>query len=147
MTDDDAIQTAMTKYEVPAAFPNFLYALPAIYVAKSDGTISIKEACSVMWNSLMLGLVANVGPEKNAFSEFAKNKVLQFQGTVNLDDFDVLANAINALLATQPPEKASMIRQSIHETCTKVAAASGPMFRDKVLPEERAMLKKIFNEV
>jgi len=146
MMNDDAIQAAMEKYEVPPAYPNFLYALPAMYVAKSDGQISVKEACSVMWNSLMLGLVTQ-GPEQKAFSDFAKNKILQFQGKTNLEDFDILADAINALLATQPPEKATMIRQSIQEMCTKVAKTSGPLFREKVLPEERAMLDKIFAQI
>jgi hypothetical protein len=141
---DDAIQAAVQRFEIPPEHETFMFCLPAFYVAKADGSISLKEAMSIAFNSLMLGLVKPHGDEKKAFQAFAKDKLLQFQGKRSLDDFDVLAEAINAKLAQYPADAANDIRKSIQETCVKVAKASGPMFRDKVLPEERHMLDKIF---
>jgi len=141
---DEVVRAAMERFEVPAEHETFLFCLPAFYVAKSDGKISLKEAMSIIWNSVMLGLVKPRGEEKKAFDAFVKDKLFQFQGKRNLEDYDVLAEAINAKLREYPAEAAAGIRQSIRETCIKVAEASGPMFRDKVLPEERHMLDKIF---
>ena len=141
---DDVVKAAMARFEVPLEHETFLFCLPAFYVAKSDGRISLKEAMSIIWNSVMLGLVKPRGEEKKAFDAFVKDKLFQFQGKRNLEDYDLLAEAINAKLQQFPAEAAAGIRQSIRQTCTKVAEASGPMFRDKVLPEERQMLDKIF---
>ena len=140
----DAVTAAMERFEVPAGYATFLFCLPPFYVAKADGSISIKEAMSIGWNSVMSGLVPPSGPEKRAFDAFLKDKLLQFQGKRNLDDFDVLGDAINAKLSEYPAAEAERIRNTIRDTCVKVAKASGPLFREKVLPEERHMLDKIF---
>ena len=140
----DAVTAAMERFEVPAGYPTFLFCLPPFYVAKADGSVSIKEAISIGWNSVMSGLIAPSGPEKKAFDAFFKDKLLQFQGKRNLDDFDVLGDAINAKLSEYPAAEAERIRKTIRDTCVKVAKASGPLFREKVLPEERHMLDKIF---
>jgi len=141
---DDVIQAAMERFEVPAERETFLFCLPAFYVAKSDGKISVKEAMSIAWNALMQGLVKPRGDEKKDFDAFLKDKLLQFQGKRNLEDYDILAEAINAKLLQYPADVAAGIRRAIRDTCVKVAEASGPMFREKVLPEERQMLDKIF---
>ena len=83
----------MERFEVPAEHETFLFCLPAFYVAKSDGKISVKEAMSIAWNSLMLGLVKPRGEEKKAFDAFFKDKLFQFQGKRNLEDYDLLAEA------------------------------------------------------
>jgi len=142
-----AIQAAIERFEVPSDYPHFLFCLPLYYVAKSDGSISFKEAFSMTWNALMSGLVRQAKAEKNAYVKFANNQILKFQGKSNLGDFDILANAICALLSQYPPHEAEQIRNRIRDTCTKVAQASGPMFREKILPEERQMLDKIFSSV
>ena len=140
----ERIRVAMDRFEVPQGREKFLFCLPAMYVAKADGKISFKEAMSVIWNSLMLGLVKPQGDEKTAFDAFVKSKILTFQGKSDLSDFVMLADAINDLLDTYGPSEAQEIRKAIHGTCTKVAEASGPMFRDKVSAEERDMLDRIF---
>ena len=140
---NDPIAEAMEKYEIPSGHPNFLFSLPPFYVAKSDGKVSIKEAMSIVWNCLLLGLVDRQGEEKKAFDTFVMNKLHQFQGKANLDDFDIVANAINARLEQHPADEAEKIREKIGTACQKVAEASGPLFRDKVLPDERQMLEKI----
>lgn len=143
----DPIQAAMERFEIPREHESFLFCIPPFYVAKADGKISIKEAMSIAWNSLMLGLVKPQGPEKSAFDRFARDKLFQFQGKRNLDDYQILADAINAKLAQYPQEMAMDIRRTIRQTCEKVAEASGPLFRDKVSPEEREMLDRIFASI
>jgi hypothetical protein len=44
-------------------------------------------------------------------------------------------------------DHAARIRESIKALCVKVAKASGPLFRDHVSAEERAMLEKIFDKI
>lgn len=143
----EAIAQAMDRFEIPEGHEKFMFCLPAFYVAKADGKVSLKEAMSIIWNSMMLGLIKPSGSEKKAFESFAQAKFLQFQGKRNLDDFRILADAINAKLAEYSEEMVLEIRQTIRQTCEKVAAASGPMFREKVLPEEREMLDEIFASI
>ncbi|MFV1967149.1 MAG: hypothetical protein ACC628_17105 [Pirellulaceae bacterium] len=140
----DPVQTAMERFEVPAGHERFLFCLPLFYVAKADGAIAMKEVVSIAWNSVMQGLVQPGGDEQKAFNAFYKNKTYQFQGKSNLDDFAILADAIDAQLAQYPAAEAQKIRDSIRAACTNVAQSSGPLFRDKVSAEERQMLDKIF---
>ncbi|MFC1734612.1 hypothetical protein ACFL1X_00740 [Candidatus Hydrogenedentota bacterium] len=143
----DAVAIAMERFEIPAGYENFLFCLPGFYVAKSDGSISVKETMSIVYNSFVSGLVASRGEEKKAFDAFAKNKLLQFQGKSNLDDLGVVVNAINERLAAYPESESQKIRADIRKTCEKVAQTSGPLFREKVLPEEHAMLERIFSKI
>ena len=140
----DSIKEAMERFEVPSGHENLLFCLPAFYVAKADGKISMKEAFSIVWNSVTTGLIKPRGDEKKAFDGFVQRKLLHFQSKTSLDDFGILADAINAKLAQYPADAAQSIRDTIHDTCTKVAKSSGPLFREKVSPEERQMLDKIF---
>jgi len=144
---EDPIQQAMDRYGVPAGHAKFLFVLPPFYVAKADGKVSLKEAMSIVWNSLRSGLVGVQGEEKKAFDLFVQNELLQFQGKSSLDDLEILTRGINARLAQYPSDEAPRIREQIHEMCIKVAKASGPLFREKVSAEERQMLDRIFAEI
>lgn len=144
---NDPVKQALDRFEVPSEYVDFLFLLPPLYVAKADGKISIKETLSIVYNSLALGLVTSQGEEKKAFQTFLQNKVLQFQGKSNLEDLDIVAAAINARLEQFPSDKAQKVRKIIYETCIKVAKASGPLFREKVSPEEREMLDEIFQKI
>jgi hypothetical protein len=141
------VAVAMDRFEVPAGYENFLFCLPGFYVAKSDGSISVKETLSLIVNTVTLGLVTNRGEEKKTFDAFAKAKLLQFQGKQNLEDLGIVVAAINARLAEYPESEAQRIRAGIRTTCEKIANASGPLFKEKILPEEQAMLEKIFSAI
>lgn len=134
----------MDRFEVPYGREKFLFSRPALYVAKADGKISIREALSVSWYSLQLGLVDARGDEKPVFDTFVKNTMQMLQRKSNLSDLAMLADAINDLLDTYDPSEARKVRQAIHQACTKAAEASGPMFRDNVSDAEREMLDRIF---
>ena len=56
-------------------------------------------------------------------------------------------NAINEKLEEYPEAERERIRKRIHELCIKVAKSSGPLFKDKILPEERKMLDRIFQDI
>ncbi len=140
----ERIRAAMDRFEVPYGRETFLFSLPALYVAKADGKISIREMKSVAWYSLTLGLVDAKTDEKLVFETFIKNKMNMFQGKSNLSDFVVLADAIDDLLDTYGPSEARKIRQAMHQACTKAAKASGPTSGDRVSGPEREMLGRIF---
>ena len=144
---NDPIKQALDRFEIPPEHIDFLFLLPPFYVAKADGKMSIKESMSIAYNSIVLGLVSTQSEEKKAFQTFLKNKLFQFQGKTNLEDLDIVATAINARLEQFPADKAQKIRKLMYETCIKVAEASGPLFRDKVSPEERQMLDKILQNI
>lgn len=143
------IEAALNRYEVPRGYEHFLFILPAFYVAKSDGKISTKETITIIVNSIHFNLVdTHVDKEeKNEFHAFAHNKVLTFMGKTNLGDLDILVNAINSKLEEYPEIEANRIRKKIRELCIAVAKSSGPLFREKILREEREMLDRIFKGI
>ena len=144
MSTTNLSSTALTEYSIPQEHPNFLYMLPALYVGMSDGSLSIKEACSVGFNA---DEVMNISTDGDALGNWLKIVIPQLVADPRLDGIDMVADAINELLATESPRLANQVREGIHSMCTKVAKASGPLFRDKVSTEERAMLDKIFAKI
>jgi len=143
------IDAAMNRYEVPREYEHFLFILPAFYVAKSDGKISTKETISIIMNSIHFNLVDTEvdKDERNEFHAFTHNKILTFMGKTNLGDLDILVNAINEKLEGYPEAEAKRVRKKIRELCIAVAKSSGPLFREKILPEERKMLDRIFQGI
>ena len=129
---NDPVQIAMERFEVPAGHEKFLFCLPLFYVAKADGEIAMKEILSIAERFLFLTPRCNKSLHQRV-------PIFQFQGKSNLDDFAILADAIDAHLAQYPAAEARKIRHSIDEACTNVAKSSGPLFRDKVSAQERQM--------
>lgn len=138
------IQKAMTTFGVPAHRPNFLFLLPAFFVAQADGKIQMKEVMSIGYNSVKLGLVTAQEEGSDDFNLFLEQMVEKFQQKTLLSDLDLLATAINARLATVAPERAQVIRERIYQLCVAVADASGPLLGDKITAEEKEMLQRIF---
>ncbi len=141
---EEIIKKAMYFFEIPPHRTNYLFILPAFYVAKADGKLSMKEAISLRYNAAVLGLISPADQEGSDLEEFMEKKTEQFSEKTNLNDLDLLTRAINARLESYPPDKAQAIRESIYELCMKVADASGPLLGDHISEEEKAMLKKIF---
>ena len=96
---DEIIKKAMDVFGVPAHRPNFLFLLPAFFVAKADGKISMKEIMAIGYNSVKLGLVGIQEQDSEDFNLFLENMVEQFQAKTNSSELNLLANAINARLA------------------------------------------------
>jgi len=143
------IREAIDRYEIPEEYEHFLFILPAFYVAKADGKISAKETISIIRNSVLFNLVGtevNEG-EKQEFYAFAHNRILTFMGKSCLKDLDILTNAVIEKLQEYPEAEEKRIKTRIRELCISVAKSSGPLFREKVGPEERRMLDRIFENI
>lgn len=146
--NNEALTKAMDHFEIPAGNENFLFILPALYVAKSDGKISIKEAMSIAFNAAKLNLTPPQGSAAfKSFQEFLQTKIVLFSVKTNLEDLAILTEGINVLLAQYPDNEERQLRDCIRLLCEKVAQASGPLFREKILAEEQEILDKIFAEV
>lgn len=141
---EELIRKAMQVFEIPPHRTNYLFLLPAFYVAKADGKLSLKEIMSLRYNAAKLGLIGAQDEESNDLEQFMEKKIEQFSETISLTDLDLLAKAINARLAGFTPDKARTIRERIYELCMKVADASGPILGDKISEEEKQMLETIF---
>ncbi len=141
---EEIIKKALQFFEIPPHRSNYLFLLPSFYVAKADGKLSMKETISIRYNAAMLGLIGPQDQGSSDLEEFIEKKIEQFAEKTNLNDLDLLTQAINARLEAYAPDKAQAIRESIYELCMKVADASGPLFGDHISEEERQMLKKIF---
>ncbi|MDZ7265116.1 MAG: hypothetical protein ONB16_11055 [candidate division KSB1 bacterium] len=141
------VQKAMTAFGVPPHRPNFLFLLPAFFVAQADGKIQMKEVMSIGYNSVKLGLVTAQEEGSADFNLFLEQMVERFQQKTMLSDLDLLATAVNARLATVTPERAKVIRERIYQLCVAVADASGPLLGDKITPEEKQMLQRIFQKL
>jgi len=144
----DPVQLAMDRFDVPEGYESFIFAVPALYVAQADGSLSLKESLSMIANTLRSNLVVFRSKEdKKAFQNFLKEKVRGLLQQRSLPDTEILTEAINTLLYQYPLNEAKAIRQAIYDTCVKVAKASGPLFREKVSAEERRMLDSIFIDI
>jgi len=141
---NDIIKKAMQVFEVPSHRSHYLFLLPAFYVAKADGKLSIKETMSLRLNAAKNGLIGPQDEESEDLENFLENKIEQFSGKIGFADLDLLANAINARLEKYSSEKAQAIRERIYDLCIKVADASGPVFGENISDEEKQMLEKIF---
>lgn len=138
------IQKAMEVFDIPPHRAHYLFLLPAFYVAKADGKLSMKEIMALRLHAVTLGLIGPQDEDSADLEKFFETKVEQFARELKLSDLDLLAKAINARLANYSPEKARTIRESIYQLCMKVADASGPLFGENITEEERDMLKQIF---
>ncbi len=141
------VQKAMTTFGVPPHRPNFLFLLPAFFVAQADGKIQMKEVMSIGYNSVKLGLVTAQEENSEDFNLFLEQMVTKFEHKTLPSDLDLLATAINARLATVSPERAQAIRERIYQLCVAVADASGPLLGEKISGEEKQMLQRIFNKL
>lgn len=138
------IQKAMEVFEIPPHRAHYLFLLPAFYVAKADGKLSIKEIMALRLHAATLGLIGPQDEDSADLEKFFEKKIEQFSKELKLSDLDLLAKAINARLANFAPDKAKAVRESIYQLCMNVADASGPMFGENITEEEREMLKQIF---
>ncbi|MDZ7331674.1 MAG: TerB family tellurite resistance protein [candidate division KSB1 bacterium] len=138
------IQKAMEMFEIPAHRTHYLFLLPAFYVAKADGKLSMKEIMALRLHAVTLGLIGPQDEDSAELETFFEKKIEQFGKELKLSDLDLLAKAINARLTNYTPDKAKAIRESIYQLCMHVADASGPLFGENITEEEREMLKQIF---
>jgi|GEM_PF-2508266 len=141
---ENIVQKAMEVFEIPSHRTHYLFLLPAFYVAKADGKLSLKEIMSLRLHAITLGLIGPQDEDSADLESFFEKKIEQFGQELKLSDLDLLAKAINARLANYAPEKAKTIREGIYQLCMNVADASGPLFGEKITEEEREMLKQIF---
>ncbi len=141
---EGVIQKAMEVFEIPPHRAHYLFLLPAFYVAKADGKLSMKEIMTLRLNAVTLGLIGPQDEDSADLEQFFEKKIEQFGRELKLSDLDLLAKAINARLDNYPQDKARTIRESIYQLCMNVADASGPLFGENITPEEREMLKQIF---
>ena len=140
---DAAITTALKRFSISEDHQRLLFMLPVLYVAKADGKISMKESFIAGMNAPGLGVAATDPQEK----KMLQSLVIQFCQKADLDDLKVATDAVNAKLSEYPEDESASIRKHIRDACLKVAEASGPIFRDKVTPEEYAMLQRIFEAI
>lgn len=144
---DDAVKKAMEKFDVPTGHEEFLFIFPLLYVAKADGSLSLKEAYKVMW-SAMTSLTPPKGKEEQkVLQDFLKEQVTVFKAKKTLPDSEILTNAINAILSQYSSDQAKATRKAMYDSCLKVAKTSGPMFREKVSEAERNMLDSLFSDI
>lgn len=141
---DKIINKAMQVFEIPPHRTNYLFLLPAFYVAKADEKLSVKEIMSIRYNAATLGLIGPQDEDSHDLDRFMEQKIEQFSQKITLTDLDLLTRAINARLQNFPSEKAQAIRENIYELCVKVADASGPLLGANISEEEKKMLEKIF---
>lgn len=144
---DEIINKAMQVFEIPPHHTNYLFLLPAFYVAKADGKLSAKEIMSLSYNATKLGILGPQDEDSQDLEKFMEEKIEQFSGKISFSDLQLLAKAINARLASYSKEKAGEIRERIYELCIKVADASGPLLGDNISEEEKQMLEQIFYQL
>ena len=145
---EDPVQLAMNRFDVPKGHETFIFAVPALYVAEADGSLSFKESVSIVVNTLRSNLVVFRSREgRKEFQNFINRKVRGLLQQRSLPDVEMLTEAINTLLYQYPLNEAKAIRQAMYDTCVKVAKASGPLFREKVSAEEKRMLDSIFTDI
>jgi len=138
------LEDVFEHFEIPPGNEHFLFMLPPFYVARADGDVSIPELFSAVWNNCMQQLTPTMGPEKTAAQAYLQKMAVAYATGRRTEDLRVLSAAINLVLRSLPDGRAQAVRESIQLTCTRVARASGPLFREKVSAEERQMLDEIF---
>ena len=144
---DDSVKKAMEKFDVPTGHEEFLFIFPLLYVAKADGSLSLKEAYKVMW-SAMTAVTPPKGKEaQKVLQDFLKEQITIFKTKKSLPDSEILTNAINAILSQYSSEQAKAARKAMYDSCLKVAKTSGPLFREKVSDAERNMLDSLFSDI
>lgn len=144
----EIISLALRRFEIPEKHDNFIYVLPAFYVAKADGKVSFKEVYRAIRDAYELGLVAlRDKVEKHDFMQFSRDNYLKFAGKTRFDDLVLLTDAINAMLDAYPKTESDRIRRHIHQMCLDVAEAKGPFLGEKITPGEQEMLDRIFKEI
>ena len=144
---DDSVKKAMEKFDVPTDHEEFLFIFPMLYVAKADGSLSLKEAYKVMW-SAMTSVTPPKGKEaQKVLQDFLKEQVTIFKTRKSLPDSELLTNAINAILSQYSTDQAKTTRKAMYDSCLKVAQTSGPLFREKVSEAERNMLDSLFSDI
>ena len=137
----ESVKIVTEKFNIHPNEANLIFVLPALYVANADGESSFMECCSLGWNSGSLQLIdnAHLGGFQKLIETFLRQK--------EVIDVSIVANAINARLESFSSEESARIRKTINTVCTKVAKASGPLFREKVSAEERDMLDQIAEQI
>ena len=144
---DDSVKKAMEKFDVPTGHEEFLFIFPLLYVAKADGSLSLKEAYKVMW-SAMTAVTPPKGKEaQKVLQDFLKEQITIFKTKNSLPDSEILTNAINAILSQYSSDQAKATRKAMYDACLKVAKTSGPMFGEKVSEAERNMLDSLFSDI
>lgn len=144
---DDSVKKAMEKFDVPTGHEEFLFIFPLLYVAKADGSLSLKEAYKVMW-SAMTAVTPPKGKEaQKVLQDFLKEQITIFKTKKSLPDSELLTNAINAILSQYSTDQAKTTRKAMYDSCLKVAQTSGPMFKEKVSEAERNMLDSLFSDI
>lgn len=141
---EGVIQKAMEVFEIPPHRTHYLFLLPAFYVAKADGKLSMKEIMALRLHAVTLGLIGPQDEDSPDLERFFEKKIEQFGRELKLSDLELFAKAINARLANYAPDKAKTIRESIYQLCMNVADASGPLLGENITEEEREMLRQIF---
>jgi len=144
---EEIIKKAMQVFEIPPHHNNYLFLLPAFYVAKADGKLSAKEIISLRYNAAKLGLLGPQDEDSRDLEIFMEKKIEQFNGKISFSDLQLLAKAINARLSKYSADKAGAIRERVYELCIKVAGASGPVLGDNISEEEKQMLEQIFYQL
>lgn len=144
---DESVKKAMEKFDVPTGHEEFLFIFPLLYVAKADGSLSLKEAYKVMWSAMTSVTPTKDKAEQKVLQDFLKEQVTIFKTKKTLPDSEILTNAINAILSQYASDQAKATRKAIYDSCLKVAQTSGPMFREKVSDAERTMLDSLFSDI
>jgi hypothetical protein len=133
----------MGTFHVPDGHPNFLFALPAVLVAKADGEMSEEELFQLMWSSYLSTFLdnENAPADEHSFERFLIDSVPRAIPA----NIPLLRKALAALLAHHAPQDQQRIAAWIRGVCNRVAKASGTSIFRRVSTAEREMLDSIFD--
>jgi len=132
----------MQVFHIPPAHEAWVLVLPAILVAKADGTMGTEEVFEILWSSYCTAhLEPESEQEEHAFERYVLDNVRR---AISLDAV-LVSRAVNAWLKRLQPAQANTQRRWIRRLCERVARAEGQSWFKRVSDEERQMLDALFN--
>ncbi len=149
MDENDDVKMACEKFIIPLSYPQFLFVLPAFYVAKADGTLSVKEAIAISFCGISVEIRDSLESKElqTFFNDWAGAVMNEVVDEKNSEDIRLVTRAIDQVLQDMGPMEALAKRAQMYEACLKVAQASGPLFSDHVSSDEQVMIQTLFGDI